>query len=259
MGANQPQQTTLDAPLRVTNTSAGELADGDLFEPGTEIEELLRSMLIKPKKGTVGLTGSNPQTLEMGDTFNPTLTASITQNQSGEEEDVRIDGTSVYPSPYELTPSFQIGSPADVQASRSLQAEADFTASNYFDAFTDQSGTVVYRGKRYIFYGTNADPTTSAGVRGLAGSILDARDGKVFTIDVQNGDTSVVFAYPKALGAVQKIEFQGALNSDVTSDYNRSTVTVNGAPGDGTYAIDYYVYRREPNDSYSDVTIEVTI
>jgi len=259
MGVNQPQETTLDRSLPVTNTQVGQLADGDVFEAGTELEALLRQMLIQPVKGTVSIAGTNPKTREVGATFNPTLTADTTQNQSGEEDDVRIDGTSVYPSPYELEPSFQIGDPADITESRSFQAEADFTESEDFDAFTASSNSVTYRGKRYIFFDTNADPTSSNEVRGLSGSILDAKDGKVFQIDVADGDTSVVFAYPKALGAVEEIEFQGALTSDVTDDYNRSTVTVNGGAGDGSYAIDYYVYRREPTDSYSDITIEVTI
>jgi hypothetical protein len=260
MGANQPSETTLDRPLRVTNTNAGQLKDGDLFESGTELEELLRSMLIQPAQGTVSLSGTSPQTREMGDTFSPTLTADPTQNQSGPVDEVRIDGTIVSPSPYELTPTFQIGAAADVQASRSFQAACDFEASDDFSALTATSGQVVYRGKRYIFYGTsNAAPASSADVRGLGSSILDAQDGKVFSIDVPSGATSVEFAYPKALGTVQKIEFQGALTSDVTADYNRSTVSVNGGAGDGSYAIDYYVYRREPQDSYSDVTVEVTI
>jgi hypothetical protein len=258
MSVNQPDGAKLDAPIEVQGTKAGQLSDGDSFDVGTPIADVLRAMLQDPQQGTLSLSGSGAQAREMGASINETLTATAEQNESGDVQAVRINSGDVTPSPYELAVSFQIGTQADVRAAATQNAEADFAASDDFSALT-ATAAFSYLGRRFVFFDTNADPTTSSEVRALAGSILNAKDGLTFDIDVQDGDTSVAFGYPKALGTVEKIEFQGALTSDVTNDYNRNTVSVNGAPDNGNYAIDYYVYRREPADPYDNVTIEVTI
>ena len=254
----------LTSPLQVANVNVGDLSSGDVIAEGTLIEDLLRQMLVKALFPTLSLSGTGAKTVEMGTSLSPTLTANYNARDGGAVTALTIDGQDVTPAPYTLVPTaFQIGALTDIRTQVQYQASADYDNSGATPSGTVTSGTVTYRGRRYIFRGTgNATPTTSAAVRGLSdggNAILDARNGKSFSISVPNGATSVEFAYPSALGAVSQIQFVGALTSDVTSDYTQTTVTVNGGAGDGSYAIPYYVYRRQPSSAYSASTINVTI
>ena len=252
------------APIQVANVSVGALEDGDIIEAGTPIEDVLRSILVKALAPTFSLSGSGSKTVEVGSTINPVLTASYNQRDGGAVTALTIGGVDVTPTPYERTiAASQLGNPTDLTAQVSYGASVDYDDSGALPAGSVNSGTVKYRARRFIFRGTrNATPGTSSDVRTLSGGgnpILDAKGGKQFSISVPDGATSVEFAYPAALGPVEQIQFVGALTSDVTDDYTRTTVTVNGGAGDGSFAIDYYVYRREPPSAYTASTINVTI
>ena len=102
-----------------------------------------------------------------------------------------------------------------------------------------------------FYYGTSNDtPTTGSEVENLGG----VTTLNTFKINVPNNATSVEFAIPSDIAPVSKIEFQGALTSNVTSNYTTSIVSNVGPEN-----TEYTVYRREPASSYSEVIVEVTI
>ncbi|AFJ21511.1 hypothetical protein [Salisaeta icosahedral phage 1] len=257
-----PTPVALKEQLEVANVTVGALSDGDVIPAGTPLDEVLRRILVKALAPTLSLSGTGDKTVEVGTEIAPTLTATYDKRDGGNLNALTINGTDVRPAPFELSPApFRIGSASDISADVQYQALAEYDDSGATPAGSVSSNVVTYRGERYIFRGTsNAAPTTSADVRALnASPILGVQDGTTFSIDVPDGATSVEFAYPALLGTVAKIEFVGALTSDVTGDYTRTTVAVNGGAGDGSYAVDYYVYRREPSSAYTAATINVTI
>lgn len=104
---------------------------------------------------------------------------------------------------------------------------------------------------RKAFYGTpTAAVNTSVLVRNLSSSILAPAKNTTFNISISSGSTYVVFAFPASLytGSEVPVVTDTNLNQDVSSNFTRTTVSVEGA--NGSTAVNYYVYTYIPDVSF---------
>ena len=107
-----------------------------------------------------------------------------------------------------------------------------------------ESASVTVVGQRKYFYGVSKPSSTSADVRDLGNSTLNPANGTHFTINIPEGATSVVFAYPDTLRDVSNVIYVEGLNAEVKGVFTKSSVSVEGA--NAYTAIGYKVYRYTP-------------
>jgi hypothetical protein len=103
--------------------------------------------------------------------------------------------------------------------------------------------TAALQGYRKAFWGVSSvkgsAPTTSAQVRGLAGSTSNAAQ-RTMVIDIPAGTFDIMFAYPASLGDDIDVRAQSFSGVDYSSAFTKSTVNVEGAGG--FTAVPYHVY-----------------
>lgn len=120
------------------------------------------------------------------------------------------------------------------------------------------SGSVTVVGQRKYFHGVDNEANSSATVRSLSASALNASNGTSFTINIPSGATSVVFAYPDSLRDVSTVKYVEGLNAEVKNIFTKTSVSVEGA--NGYTAIGYKVYRYVPAAPFpQSATYNVTI
>lgn len=126
-------------------------------------------------------------------------------------------------------------------------------------AGTKEKTTSAYTSYRNYFYGATEEKPAldSAYIRGLTKSNKAYASGTV-TINVPAGAQRVVIACLATRTGVTKIINETAMNADVTSTFDKSTVAVEGA--NGYTAQDYNVWVFEPAVPYENAaTLKVTL
>ena len=132
---------------------------------------------------------------------------------------------------------------------KSAQTGEDATTNRFGAGSVIASRTITVA--RKAFYGTpTAVVNTSTLVRNLSSSILAPAKNTTFSISISSGSTFVVFAFPASLytGSEAPVVTDTNLNQDVSSNFTRTIVSVEGA--NGSTAVNYYVYTYTPDVSF---------
>jgi hypothetical protein len=133
---------------------------------------------------------------------------------------------------------------------KSAQPGEDATTNRFGAGFVIASRTITVA--RRAFYGTpTAAVNTSTLVRNLSTSILAPVKNTEFNIPISSGSTNVVFAFPSSLytGSEAPVVTDTIFNQDITGNFDRTTVSVEGA--NSSTAVNYYVYTYTPQVSFS--------
>lgn len=99
---------------------------------------------------------------------------------------------------------------------------------------------------RKTFYGTTNQDTfdlTSDNIRSLSGSKLGVKKGDKININITQGSTEVILAYPSILGDVTSIKYVEAFNTEVSDVFVKNTVSVQDVNGTNPTVYNVYVYR----------------
>ncbi len=92
------------APIKVTGTSLGGIADGTTLEAGTSLDDFIKKLLVKRipasyTKPALNLATTVPVTSqECGTVINPTLTATFTKNDGGNLTSIEIQASYTKPA-----------------------------------------------------------------------------------------------------------------------------------------------------------------
>ena len=113
---------------------------------------------------------------------------------------------------------------------------------------------------RKTFYGTTDQDTfdlTSDNIRSLSGGVLGVTKGDKLNINITQGSTEVILAYPSDLGDITDVIFVEGMNASIKDVFALQVVSV----GDyGGTVSNYNVYTYKPVNAYSkNYTYTVTI
>ena len=244
--------------------TVGGLKTGDTIPEGTTMDELIKLLTqksvpasyVQPGVTCRVSTGTAAGSYEVGTQINTTLQGTFTKNDAGELITIEIlkNGSSILS---------QAASPITTEAQTftlgeetvSFTAKATYAAGpvkndnlgqpspdGQIKAGSKTSSAVSFTGKRNLFYGTGvgaAPEATSEIVRGLANKKLGPANGTSFNINVAVGQQYVIIAYPATLRDLTKC-FYVEQNTDLAANFEKSTISVQGA--NGAAGADYKVY-----------------
>lgn len=244
--------------------TVGGLKTGDTIPEGTTIDELIKLLTQKSVPATYvqpGVTcrvstGTAAGSYEVGTEINTTLQGTFTKNDAGELTTIEIlkNGSNILSQTTSPITSeaqtFTLG-----EETVSFTAKATYAAGpvkndnlgqpspeGQIKAGSKTSSAVSFTGKRNLFYGTGvgaAPEATSETVRGLANKKLGPTNGTSFNINVAVGQQYVIIAYPATLRDLTKC-FYVEQNTDLAANFEKSTISVQGA--NGAAGADYKVY-----------------
>ena len=265
--------------FQVYGVTQGTYSDGNTIAAGTSLEEVVKNMLqaVIPasyQAPTLGLNGSAPTTVEAGTTLTPTITPSWLQRDGGAPilytlkkngGDVQSNASAI---PY-TDGAFVLGdTTVNYQANETynggpvkLNNQGNPSPAGQIGAGTATSNTLIYTGKRNLFYGFDTGtiaPADSAAVRILTTKQLGPVNGTSFTLNIPAGTKRIVFAYPATLRDVSNVKYVELGNGEVKDTFELTTFDVEGAAG--FTAIAYKIYSYVPAVPFGDaVTYVVTI
>lgn len=249
------------APITVTGTSLGGIADGSTIEAGTSLDDFLKKLLVKRipasyTKPTLSLgtsVATTPQ--EVGNVINPQLTATFTQNDAGALTNIEIQkgsekvtGTQ---SPLESTQEVTFSdTPVTFKAVASYGQGAikednlgDQSPAGRIEADSISSSPLTFQGKRATFAGTGVGEIpelNSAAIRALTNKGLGLSKNAQFDILVDKGQQHVIVAYPATLGDITQIRYDEANDNNMVANFKKQTIQVAGAKN--FTPINYNVY-----------------
>lgn len=267
--------TRTKSDITVVGTSQGAYNDGDVIPSGTSIFEILSNLLITVIPATyvnptVSLAMTGNSVIEVGELISPQFAVTFDQNDGGSITSVEFKlgatpiqtGTGLtytHANQKEATPTVRSYT-AEVSYGQGPQ-KTDNVGNNSgtpipAGSLTTNTRTITVRYKTWL--ATSAPfPTNSAEVRSL--TVEEWDNVNVITIDVQNGDTSLVFAIPPNKSLVS-VEFLGTLTVNQTSVFVASEQIVQVAGADGANPVDHKVYRYEPASPFSaQTTYKITL
>ena len=244
--------------------TVGGLKTGDTIPEGTTMDELIKLLTQKSVPASYtqpGVTcrvstGTAAGSYEVGTQINTTIQGTFTKNDAGELTTIEIlkNGSSILS---------QAASPITTEAQTftlgeetvSFTAKATYAAGpvkndnlgqpspdGQIKAGSKTSSAVSFTGKRNLFYGTGvgaAPEVSSEIVRGLANKKLGPANGTSFNVNVAVGQQYVIIAYPATLRDLTKC-FYVEQNTDLAANFEKSTISVQGA--NGAAGADYKVY-----------------
>lgn len=244
--------------------TVGGLKTGDTIPEGTTMDELIKLLTQKSVPASYtqpGVTcrvstGTAAGSYEVGTQINTTIQGTFTKNDAGELTTIEIlkNGSSILSQATSPITSeaqtFTLG-----EETVSFTAKATYAAGpvkndnlgqpspdGQIKAGSKTSSAVSFTGKRNLFYGTGvgaAPEATSEIVRGLANKKLGPANGTSFNINVAVGQQYVIIAYPATLRDLTKC-FYVEQNTDLAANFEKSTISVQGA--NGAAGADYKVY-----------------
>lgn len=133
-------------------------------------------------------------------------------------------------------------------------------AASQIAAGTKSKTSGSLTGFRKYFYGSNvvAAELNSANIRKLTNSNGALGTSKSFDMNIAEGTTQVIIAFPTATGkTLSSVIDTGAMNSPITDSFIKSVVDVEGANGYEAVSYDVYVY--SPETALGANTYKVTI
>ena len=244
--------------------TVGGLKTGDTIPEGTTMDELIKLLTqksvpasyVQPGVTCRVSTGTAAGSYEVGTQINTTIQGTFTKNDAGELTTIEIlkNGSSILSQATSPITSeaqtFTLG-----EETVSFTAKATYAAGpvkndnlgqpspdGQIKAGSKTSSAVSFTGKRNLFYGTGvgaAPEATSEIVRGLANKKLGPANGTSFNINVAVGQQYVIIAYPATLRDLTKC-FYVEQNTDLAANFEKSTISVQGA--NGAAGADYKVY-----------------
>lgn len=249
-----------------TGGTVGGLKTGDVIDAGTNLDELIKKIVMKRIPATYTApsvtiaTSKAAGNYEVGTNITTTFTARYVQNDGGALESIAIvdennnnilEGTS---SPLaaedhvfqidESTKSFR-SSATYAQGAVKKDNLGDDSPSGQIAAGTRFSTSVAFTGKRNVFYGAGSGTlpeVTSDFVRGLSGKKLGPTKGSTFTINIAQGQQYSIFAIPTAIGSTPKVKYEESNDPGAASKFTKSTLVVEGANGFVGASYDVYTY-----------------
>ena len=244
--------------------TVGGLKTGDEIPAGTTLDDLIKLLTQKSVPASYtqpGVTcrvsaGTAAGSYEVGTEINTTLQGTFTQNDAGALTTIEIlkNGSSVLSqatSPITTeAQTFTLGEETVSFTAKATYADGAIKNDNLgqpspdgqIKAGSKTSAAVSFVGKRNLFYGTGvgaAPEATSETVRGLANKKLGPTNGTSFNINVAVGQQYVIIAYPATLRDLTKC-FYVEQNTDLAANFEKSTISVQGA--NGAAGADYKVY-----------------
>ena len=257
-------KTKQEHTVNLGGGSLGGLVDGAEIPEGTTLDQfiaMLTAKAVPPTYSQPGVTcrvssGNQASSYEVGTQINTTLQGTFTKNDAGELTTIEIlkNGSSILSQATSPITSeaqtFTLG-----EETVSFTAKATYAAGpvkndnlgqpspdGQIKAGSKTSSAVSFTGKRNLFYGTGvgaAPEATSEIVRGLANKKLGPANGTSFNINVAVGQQYVIIAYPATLRDLTKC-FYVEQNTDLAANFEKSTISVQGA--NGAAGADYKVY-----------------
>ena len=244
--------------------TVGGLKTGDTIPEGTTMDELIKLLTQKSVPATYvqpAVTcrvsaGNAAGSYEVGTQINTTIQGLFTQNDAGALTTIEIlkNGASILSQATSPITSeaqtFTLGEETVSFTAKATYAEGAIKNDNlgqpspdgHIPAGSKTSAAVSFVGKRNLFYGTGvgaAPEATSEAVRGLANKKLGPANGTSFNINVAVGQQYVIIAYPATLRDLTKC-FYVEQNTDLAANFEKSTISVQGA--NGAAGADYKIY-----------------
>lgn len=244
--------------------TVGGLKTGDTIPEGTTMDELIKLLTQKavpPVYSEAGVTcrvstGTAAGSYEVGTQINTTIQGTFTQNDAGALTTIEILKNGVSIQSQATSPitteaqTFTLGEETVSFTAKATYADGPIKNDNLdqpspdgqIKAGSKTSSAVSFTGKRNLFYGTGvgaAPEASSEIVRGLANKKLAPTNGTSFNINVAVGQQYVIIAYPATLRDLTKC-FYVEQNTDLAANFEKSTISVQGA--NGAAGADYKVY-----------------
>lgn len=244
--------------------TVGGLKTGDEIPAGTTLDDLIKLLTQKSVPASYtqpGVTcrvstGTAAGSYEVGTEISTTIQGAFTQNDAGALTTIEIlkNGSSVLSqatSPITTeAQTFTLGEETVSFTTKATYADGAIKNDNLgqpspdgqIKAGSKTSAAVSFVGKRNLFYGTGvgaAPEATSETVRGLANKKLGPTNGTSFNINVAVGQQYVIIAYPATLRDLTKC-FYVEQNTDLAANFEKSTISVQGA--NNAAGADYKVY-----------------
>lgn len=262
--------------------SVGGVDDGYTFPVGMSFQEYLTKVYVKSNpasysQSTSSISDNISNVVEVGETFTPTLSISYTKRDSGDAIRARFyrNGSLINTDesiPFSFTASSEdlVNDGDYITYSGQVDHEqGDQKYDNLGNPSGDpsvlvparnglSSGSTSITARRKIFYGkNNSQPSNSSDVRSF--NYNQFSTDNTFSINVNNGDTSVEFAIPSNK-TLSSVIFVGALVNDETSVFlsSEQIISVNG--DENKYPDNYKIYRYSPSVPFgSDAVYNITI
>lgn len=238
------------APIKVTGTSLGGIADGSTIEAGTSLDDFLKKLLVKRipasyTKPTLSLgtsVATTPQ--EVGSVINPNLTATFAQNDAGALTNLKISkgGTQLVQGTESPLTSQQEITFADEAVK--FRATADYaqgaikndnlgeqSPAGRIEAGSIQSNELVFQGKRKSFAGAGVGQLpelNSVNIRKFTSRGLGLGKGSKFDILVDAGQQHIVIAYPAIVGDIAQIRYEEGNDNNMAANFQKQTIQVAG-------------------------------
>lgn len=244
--------------------TVGGLKTGDEIPAGTTLDDLIKLLTQKSVPASYtqpGVTcrvstGTAAGSYEVGTEINTTIQGAFSQNDAGALTTIEIlkNGSSILSQATSPITSeaqtFTLGEETVSFTAKATYADGPIKNDNLgqpspdgqIKAGSKTSSAVSFVGKRNLFYGTGvgaAPEVTSELVRGLANKKLGPANGTSFNINVAVGQQYVIIAYPATLRDLTKC-FYVEQNTDLAANFEKSTISVQGA--NGAAGADYKVY-----------------
>ena len=264
--------------------SLGGLTDGTEIPTGTTLDEfiaMLTAKSIPPTYIQPGVTlrnsaGQAAGAYEVGTNISTTLQAIFTQNDAGAltqlaiykqgQGDALISGATSPQTTAEQT--FQLTDGSVTFYATATYGDGQIKNDNLgkpspegqIKAGSKNSANFVFTGQRNLFYGAGVGPATeptSEQVRGLAYKKLNPTNGTSFNLTVPVSYQHVIIAYPATLRDMTKC-FYVEQNTDLVENFEKSTISVQGANGAAGADYKVYVYKMSVPSAAS-MTLQVQI
>lgn len=257
-------KTKEEHEVNLGGQAIGGLTDGAEIPVGTTLDEfiaMLTQKAVPPTYTQPGVTcrvssGTAAGNYEVGTQINTTIQGTFTKNDAGELTSIEIlkGSSQVLSSPTSPVTtdeqSFTLGEETVTFTAKATYADGEVKNNNLgqpdatgqIKAGSKTSSGVSFVGKRNLFYGTGvgeAPTVTSEVVRALTGKQLGPSNGTSFNVNVATGQQYVIIAYPATLRDMTKC-FYVEQNTDLAANFEKSTISVQGA--NGAAGADYKVY-----------------
>lgn len=277
------------APIKVTGTSLGGIADGSTIEAGTSLDDFLKKLLVKripasytkPSAGlTAQRTGSLPGDYEVGTTITPKLTATFVKGDAGnltmmeifKNGSEKIVGQNQSPLNYEVA-GFKITDGKTAFTAKATYEEGDIKNDNLNEPSPDghivagttpASNEVAYQGKRRMFVlsAAGAAPElTSANIRKGSNLVnkLGVTPGYTFRLTIPTGASYALIAYPASVRDLTSCKYVEQSNTEMKNNFKKqSNIQIEGA--EGAAGVDYKVFLYTmSNPAAAPMNFDVTI
>ena len=254
------------APIKVTGTSLGGIADGTTLEAGTSLDDFLKKLLVKRipatyTKPTLKLettVATTPQ--EVGKKINPTIKAIFTKADAGDLTAIeinkgaeKVEGTQ---SPLESAQEVTFADEAVTFSAKATYGQGDIKNDNLnepspngrIEAGSISSSPLTFQGKRMTFAGTGIGEIpelNSEAIRALASKRLGLGKNSKFDVLVDVGQQHIIIAYPATIGDITQIRYEEANDNSMAANFKKQVIQVAGHNNFTPVNYNVYTYKMD--------------